>query len=205
MRALLITFAFMASMQAWAHHPMDGAVPATWWEGMLSGFGHPVIEVDHLVFLLGAAAAAALARVSARQAVVLLPAYVIAGALGAAVRWPGAEIAWGEPAVAASLLLVALWLWSRRSPGVLTGAVLTALGGLAHGYAYGEAVIGAEATPLGAYLLGLALVQSGLLVLAWAMVRRAAQAVPAALPFASRVLATGVAAVAVWSGIGFLA
>jgi urease accessory protein len=171
----------------------------------LSGFGHPVIELDHLVFLLGTGVAAALARMPTRRMAMLVPVYVIAAALGTAVRWPGVEIAWGEPAVAASVLVVALWLWSLRVPGVLVAVAFGILAGFAHGYAFGEAVIGAEPTPLGAYLLGLALVQAGMLMAAWAVTRRAALVMPSMVFVASRVLAAGAAVVAFWSGIGFLA
>ena len=33
---------------------MGGATPATFWQGLASGVGHPVIGLDHLVFLLAA-------------------------------------------------------------------------------------------------------------------------------------------------------
>jgi urease accessory protein len=44
--------------------------------------------------------------------------------------------------------------------GGVTVALPLALFGLFHGYAFGEAVLGAEATPVIAYLAGLAIVQS---------------------------------------------
>src|SRR5262249_1552904 len=37
---------------------------------------------------------------------------------------------------------------------------LFAVAGLFHGYAYGESIFGAETSPLGAYLLGLIVIQS---------------------------------------------
>jgi urease accessory protein len=37
--------------------------------------------------------------------------------------------------------------------------LLASAAGIFHGYAYGESIVGAEMTPLSAYLLGLALVQ----------------------------------------------
>jgi urease accessory protein len=51
------------------------------------------------------------------------------------------------------VLLIARQL---RLPIVL---ILAAVSGIFHGYAYGESIVGAEMTPLWAYLLGLALVQ----------------------------------------------
>ena len=44
--------------------------------------------------------------------------------------------------------------------GALLG--LFALAGLLHGYALGESIVGAEPAPLAAYLIGLAVIQSGI-------------------------------------------
>ncbi|MGZ5897221.1 MAG: HupE/UreJ family protein [Xanthobacteraceae bacterium] len=37
----------LSSASAFAHHVMGGRTPATFGEGILSGFGHPVIGLDH--------------------------------------------------------------------------------------------------------------------------------------------------------------
>ena len=56
------------------------------------------------------------------------------------------------------------------------------MAGFAHGYAFGESIFGAEASPLAAYLVGLVIVQAaiatGVAVLAW---RSAAAAVQSRL------------------------
>ena len=53
-RALAAAAALCALAQpAFAHHVMGGRLPATPWEGLLSGFAHPVIGLDHLAFILG--------------------------------------------------------------------------------------------------------------------------------------------------------
>ena len=44
---------------AHSHHVMDYAMPATALEGLLSGLGHPVIGIDHLLFIAGAGVLAA--------------------------------------------------------------------------------------------------------------------------------------------------
>jgi urease accessory protein len=41
-------------------------------------------------------------------------------------------------------------------------AALFGVAGLTHGYAYGESIFGAEPSPLGAYLLGLVVIQSAI-------------------------------------------
>ena len=44
--------AIIIPVPALAHHPLDGRLPANLFEGLLSGFGHPVIGLDHLAFVL---------------------------------------------------------------------------------------------------------------------------------------------------------
>ena len=48
----------LAATPALAHHPMGGEVPQTFWHGLLSGFGHPVIGIDHLAFVVAIGLAA---------------------------------------------------------------------------------------------------------------------------------------------------
>ena len=45
--------------------------------------------------------------------------------------------------------------------------------GLAHGYAYGEAIVGAEPTPIFAYLIGLTAVQGAVVLAGYALARMA--------------------------------
>lgn len=204
-RLVLAIVALAAAGEVFAHHPMGGAVPATAWQGLLSGLGHPVIEVDHLLFLLGAAVAAAAAQLGARLALILLPGYVLAGAVATAWRAPGLEIPFAEAGVLLSLGVVAAWLWVQRMPGALAGALLAVAGGFIHGYAYGEAVIGSEATPLIAYLAGLALVQSLLLIAVWWGASRLAALLPTRVRAASRALGAMLGGAAIWGGLSLLA
>jgi urease accessory protein len=85
---------------------------------------------------------------------------------------PGAEIL-----VALSVIVLgALMLRSRQMPAGAALALFAAVG-LVHGYALGESIYGAEPTPLYAYLLGLAAIQSavalGAMSLARLLTRRA--------------------------------
>ena len=45
---------------AMAHHPMEGKTPANFWEGLLSGMGHPIIGIDHLAFVVAVGLIAAI-------------------------------------------------------------------------------------------------------------------------------------------------
>lgn len=204
-RLALVAVAVTAAGEVFAHHPMGGDVPASAWQGLLSGLGHPVIEVDHLLFLLGAAVAAAATHLGARLALILLPGYVLAGAVATALRAPGLEIPFAEAGVVLSLGVVAACLWVQRMPGALAGGLLAVVGGFIHGYAYGEAVIGSETTPLIAYLVGLALVQSLLLIAVWWGASRLASLVPTCVRAAGRALGAVLGAAALWGGFNLLA
>jgi urease accessory protein len=160
--------ALTLSVPAAAHHPMGGATPGTLMEGLLSGFGHPIIGFDHLLFIVAVGIACYFfGRRIATLTVLLL------GALGGTLlhlRLP--NVPYADAWVAASLIVLGLLLL-RRS-GFLEGkiaVVLFALSGIAHGYAYGEAIVGAEATPLLAYLTGFTLVQFAIAMVGYAIAR----------------------------------
>lgn len=146
---------------------MGGEVPSTLWQGLASGIGHPVIGPDHLAFLLAIGLVAGLAGWAVARPLL----FVVASLAGVAAGWAGLALPGAEWIVAASVLAVGgLLLAGAALPG-WGWALLLGVAGLAHGQAYAEAVIGAEATPVLAYLLGLGLVQ-GALVAGLAMLAR---------------------------------
>ena len=183
---------------AFAHHPLGGALPSTFWQGMLSGLAHPIIELEHFLFLLCAGSAIALARVMPGQALILLFFYAVAGATGTLWHVPGGHVPAAELAIAVSLGVIAVVLWNRRVPGQRALAGLAAGGGFFHGYAYGEAVIGAETAPVLSYLLGLALIQTLLMTGTFYITRRIAGAAPDALKVATRMLGILAVVMALW-------
>ena len=161
-------------LPAAAHHPMDGAMPQTLWQGFASGIGHPVIGLDHLAFLLAAGVlAAALPRSQALRAVA---GFLAAGMAGLALHMAGIGIGMTEALVAASVLLAGLALLIAKRVSARALLLGFALAGLFHGHAFAEAVIGAEATPIIAYLAGLAVIQGGLMLGAVALAREASRA-----------------------------
>jgi urease accessory protein len=169
-RGILAAAALLATPLAQAHHPMGGTTPSTLTEGLLSGLGHPVIGPDHLAFLLIAGLLAAAVVGSARY---LLPlAFVGATVGGTLYHLAAGGLPLAESVIALSVLLGGLALVLRRSlPTLLLGG-LFALAGVYHGYAYGEAIIGAESTPLLAYLAGFAIIQYLLIAAtAWGLTR----------------------------------
>lgn len=159
-----------AATPALAHHAMDGMLPRTAAQGFLSGLGHPVIGLDHLAFLL---LAGLLAEGQGRLAA-LVPAFVFASIGGAALHLfspglPGSEILVALSLIVAGVCLVRPMHWAV--PTLVSGFVLA---GLAHGYAFGESILGAEPTPIATYLAGLGVVQTLLAFGAGLLLRQSA-------------------------------
>lgn len=153
--ALAVVALWAAGSPAFAHHMMDGEVPRTVMQGLLSGLGHPVIGLDHIAFVIGVGF---LARASERP-LMATASFVLATGLGCLAHLSVPAVPYSELAVLATLLLAAGLIQVRRL-GV--GAVLLMflpLAGLVHGYAYGESIVGAEAGALGAYIAGFVAVQ----------------------------------------------
>jgi urease accessory protein len=147
-----------------AHHVMDYALPATWLDGFLSGLGHPVIGLDHFLFIAGAGVLAARWPRGYRLPLV----FVAASILAAAFRAGGASWEMGEVWVAASLVALGAAMLFARNFRQDWIALLFAVSGAIHGYALGQSIVGAEPTPLLAYFAGLAVIQCAVALAAWA-------------------------------------
>lgn len=159
LRGLACTFAtWITPALAHAHHDMDGEVPATFMQGFMSGLAHPVIGLDHLAMnlLVGAYCGAT------RQGYKPLFAFVGAAILGCVLHVARLDLPQVETGIAASLVALGLIACAAVRSSVIITTVVLALVGTLHGYAYGEAIVGAEPTPLFAYLLGLSLVQGAI-------------------------------------------
>lgn len=158
--ALLTAPLLLAAAPASAHHVMGGRMPSTFIEGLLSGLGHPVIGLDHLAFLVAIGIAVGIAGLN-----LLLPVvFVAAMALGVVMHLAGFALPGAEFLVAASVVVAGLLLALGRALPVTAWGALFAIAGLFHGYALGESIYGADRAALGAYLLGLVVIQSALAV-----------------------------------------
>lgn len=152
---LTLVMAATLAEPAWAHHVMGGRLPTAWWQGLLSGLGHPLIGPDHFAFMVGAA----LIAVGRPRAALMLAAFVAASTAGVLLHLALFNLPLVEPVIAISVLLFGLGvlaLWPI-SDTVLT--ILLATAGLFHGYAFGESIVGAEQSPLVAYMIGLGVIQ----------------------------------------------
>jgi urease accessory protein len=167
----VLAIMMMVAEPAWAHHVMGGKLPQTFLQGLLSGFGHPVIGVDHLAAIVGVGILAALAG---RSAAVVL-AFSVAVIAGVGLHLAKVDLPASELFVGLTTLLIGALVIARQSMGAGLAALLFAIAGLVHGYALGESIVGAEPSPLMAYLLGLLIVQTAIGVSVYAAVRSLAR------------------------------
>ncbi|NKE46158.1 urease accessory protein UreJ [Roseomonas frigidaquae] len=163
-RLALVTGLLALPGAALAHHPMGGEVPSTLWHGLASGLAHPVIGPDHLAFLLAIGLVAGLAGWGLARPML----FVLASLAGVAAAWLGLLLPAVEWIVAATVLAAGAALLAGRAVPVAAWMALLAVAGIAHGQAYAAELLGAEATPILGYLIGLAVVQGALVALvAW--------------------------------------
>lgn len=156
-----LTGLLLIAAPALAHHPFGGQTPANAWEGFLSGLGHPVVGLDHLAFVVATGLLAAAVNQGWRG--LWIPAaFVITTLGGTGLHLLSLSLPAPELVVSASVLLFGLLLAIRPQPRFGAIVALAALAGLFHGYAYGEAIVGAEMTPVTAYLLGFSVIQMGI-------------------------------------------
>lgn len=153
---ILATF-FVPSDVARAHHAMGGETPKTFMDSLLSGLAHPVIGIDHLVFILLMGAYVGLKH--QRAALLAFIASTMAGCL---LHTFGFALPLEEPLLAATMLGVGLLACINLRLSTPMTALLFAVCGVFHGYAYGEAIVGSESGVLAAYILGFSCVQSAI-------------------------------------------
>ena len=153
---ILSIISLVDASPALAHHPNGGEIPSTFAAGFLSGLGHPVIGIDHLVFVIAIGLAAALSK---KLGMVIPAVFVFATALGTAIHLQSIDLPVVEIIIAASVLLMGVFLAKKETTNLALLTIVSAIAGIFHGYAYGESIVGAETTALGAYLLGFCVIQ----------------------------------------------
>lgn len=171
MPALVVAaWAATQASTAHAHHVMDYGLPATAAQGLLSGLGHPIIGLDHFLFVLALGAVCYFLG----RGVISIAAFLVMAAAGTLVHVQEVTLPYAEIWVAATLLVLGVAL--LKAPPVLkslAGPILFALAGFVHGYAYGESIVGAERTPLIAYLVGFTVIQLVIALAGFAAARHA--------------------------------
>ena len=90
----------------------------------------------------------------------------LAGTLGGiALQLKFVEIHFVEFAIAGSVVLLGALVIRAKHLRVFITISIFVVAGILHGYAYGENIVGAELTPLTAYLMGLLTIQYAIAVL----------------------------------------
>lgn len=186
--AVSVAAGLLAVIQpALAHHAMGGTLPSSAAQGFLSGIAHPVIGVDHLAFILALGLLAAVQRAAGY----LIPlAFVPATVAGAALHVAQVSLPFAELAVAISVLAAGLALFLQARDAKLWLSVFASFAGLFHGFAYAESIVGAETTPLFAYLAGFSLIQLAIAAGAWFAAGAMLKSAPASAARALRLTGT---------------
>ena len=140
---------------AMAHHPFGGDSPTNAMEGFLSGIGHPVIGLDHLAFVITIGLLAAIFN----RGLLIPVAFVLASLLGTGIHLSNLNLPAPEFFIASSVLVFGLLLAAKNSLPAGAMILLASMAGMFHGYAYGEAIVGAEMSSLVAYLIGFSAIQ----------------------------------------------
>lgn len=148
------------AVPALAHHPFGGDTPTNALQAFLSGVGHPVIGLDHLAFVIAAGLLAAIFN----RGLFIPVAFVVTSLVGTLMHLGNIHLPAPEMVIAASVLLFGVILALKKT---LPSGVIIALAagaGLFHGYAYGEAIVGAGMPSLLAYLVGFSAIQTAIAV-----------------------------------------
>ncbi len=143
--------AIATSSAASAHHVADGAMPSSIAQAVLSGIAHPVIELDHLAFVVAIGIAAALLVRGWRIGV----GFVAAVVMGVILQAARAPLPSSEFLVATSLVIAGLSLVASRIEHPKLWIGLSALAGLIHGHALAQSIDGASSAIAVGYGLGL--------------------------------------------------
>ena len=117
-----------------------------------------MIGLDHLAFIVAVGVAVGIAGLN-----LAIPAlFIAASAIGVALHVRGITLPGAEVLVALSVLIAGGLIAIGRLMRASAWAGLFLVAGLVHGYAFGESIYGAEASPLAAYLVGLVTVQAAI-------------------------------------------
>lgn len=146
----------IATEPATAHHALAGKTPNNFFEGFMSGLAHPIIGLDHFAFVVAVGLLAALKN---KQGIFIPIAFILTTLVGTGIHLLEIDLPFPEIVISVSVLTFGILLAQKNRLNILWLIVSAAVGGIFHGYAYGESIIGAEMTPLVAYLAGFAIIQ----------------------------------------------
>ena len=169
--AALSVFLFVSlnAAPAMAHHPFGGETPKNLLEGLVSGIGHPVLELDHLAFVVAIGLLAAVIR----RGFLIPLSFLLAALVGTGLHLTELSLPASELVISGSVLVFGILAATGRRARLPVVVALAAIAGIFHGYAYGEVIVGAEPTPLMVYLAGFTMVQGAIAFAAYWLSERA--------------------------------
>ena len=150
---------------AHAHHPLEGTSPEsfTFIDGLISGLAHPILGIDHFLFLFSIG----LVGFSFRRWVPILLIFGLLGTISSLIY----------PLILTNVELIiclSLFVSSLIAIGLINPIVLLPLI-TCHGYALSQSVVGAELTPISAYIIGLLISESAIIYIGIIFLRRFVQ------------------------------
>ncbi|MGF1541189.1 MAG: HupE/UreJ family protein [Pleurocapsa sp.] len=195
----IVGIELLITAPAFAHHPLGGKMPANFFEGIMSGFGHPMIGLDHLAFIV----ASGLMAVGMTAGIIIPIAFVIATGIGAGIHLALIDLPIPEIVIAATVVLFGYLLVIKgkkreKNNYYLLITTLAGLSGIFHGFAYGEGIFGAEPTPLVAYLIGFTIIQLAISLVTYILATKLSKRI--SLKYITRFVGSAIAAI----GIVFL-
>ena len=105
-----------------AHHPLGGRLPSNFFEGFMSGVGHPVLGPDHFAFVV----TAGLLAVTLTQGIWIPVAFVLAGLAGTGIHLMSLDMPAAEFFISASVLCFGWMLAMKQRPNLIVMAGLAA-------------------------------------------------------------------------------
>jgi len=140
----LFLLSIIITLPSFAHHPFEGMeAEFSLMQGLISGFSHPIIGLDHLLFLLSIGIA------GFKSPKRWTPLLLIFGFLGSSLALYFPFVSGLELFISLSLIFSAFVALEILHPIL----ILPLIAG--HGYVLAESMIGAESTPLIGYFLGI--------------------------------------------------
>jgi urease accessory protein len=153
--SLVVMGFFGVAQKAMAHHAMGNKIPANFFEGFISGLAHPIIGLDHFAFIV----AIGFLAVGLSRGVLITSGFVLASLAGTGLHLLQLNLPGNEIIIACSVIIFGILLVAQKQLKLTWLIALASIAGLFHGYAYGESIVGAQMTPLFAYLLGFSIIQ----------------------------------------------
>ncbi len=151
---IILTSSFLTNVSV-AHHFIEGEVPENFLQGLISGIAHPIIGIDHLVFLIFTTLIVYLIS----KKIFFISLFIFSTVLGSLLTIININLPILELSIIISILLtgVSFFIYKNISNSILL--LIFIIFGIFHGNAYGKTIIEALAPIQVSYIIGLVLVQ----------------------------------------------